>query len=210
MTDQLSDHHHDHLSEPTESYDNDLFEGPPPAWPKWIGGLAIAWGALMLTCTGIGAVMMPMQSKFMKPMIEGAPMPDALIPTPLDWGFIAIGFVMTLLLLFGGIFCVSRNPVSRVMILIWAIPSIPMSLFNYTIQMGKQESLREWAKQYPNTQYGEMLNAQGAAGQQVTEIVGLVITILLGVIIPAFFIVWFGFVKTKPEQMTGAASSDLV
>jgi membrane protein implicated in regulation of membrane protease activity len=49
-----------------------------------------------------------------------------------------------------------------------------------------------------------MLNSQGDTGQQVTLIVGLVLTILLGVLIPAFFIVWFGFIKTKAEQMLGS------
>ena len=87
--------------------------------------------------------------------------------------------------------------------MIWAIPSIPLSLYSYTVQMGKQDSLREWAKQYPDTQYAQMLQSQGATGQQIGEIIGLALTIVLGVLIPAFFILWFGFIKTKPEQMTG-------
>lgn len=97
-----------------------------------------------------------------------------------------------------------RNPLSRLLILIWAIPSIPMALYNYTVQMDKQASLQEWAKQYPDTQYAQMLSAQGATGQQIGQIVALVLTILLGVVVPAFFIIWFGFMKTKPEQMTGS------
>lgn len=191
------------LSEPIDSYDGDLFASPPPAWPKWIGGLAIAWGGLMLTCTGAGAIMLPMQAKLMAPMIEGAPVPDAMIATPIDWAFIALGGIFTFCLLFGGIFCVMRNPLSKLLILIWAIPSIPMALYNYTIQMDKQASLRDWAKQYPDTQYAEALNAQGQTGQQVGMVVALVLTILLGVVVPAFFILWFGFIKSKPEQMTG-------
>lgn len=193
----------DHLSEPIESHDEDLFASPPPAWPKWIGGLAIAWGGLMLTCTGFGAVMLPLQGNLMKPLIEGAPFPDALTPTAMDWAMLAVGLALTLSLLFGGIFCVMRNTLSRVLILIWAIPSIPLSLYSYTVQMGKQDSLREWAKQYPDTQYAQMLQSQGATGQQIGEIIGLALTIVLGVLIPAFFILWFGFIKTKPEQMTG-------
>jgi hypothetical protein len=194
----------DQISEPIDSYEEDLFASPPPGWPKWIGGLAIAWGGLMLTCTGIGLVMLPMQSKFIGPMIEGAPMPDAFIVKPMDWAFMGIGLFLTFFLLFGGIFCVMRNPLSRLLILVWAIPSIPMSLYNYMVQMDKQASLQEWAKQYPDTQYAEALNQAGATGQQIGQIIGLVLTILLGVIVPAFFIIWFGFVKTKPEQMTGS------
>lgn len=199
MDDQINE-----LNEPVDSYDEDLFAGPAPAWPKWIGGLAIAWGGIMLTCTGIGMVMLPMQSKFMGPMIEGAPMPDAFIVKPMDWAMMGVGLVMTFFLLFGGIFCVMRNPISRILILIWAIPSIPMSLYSFMVQMDKQASLQEWAKQYPDTQYAQMLSQSGAVGQQVGQIIGLVFTILLGVVVPAFFIIWFGFIKTKPEQMTGS------
>jgi hypothetical protein len=199
MDDQINE-----LNEPVDSYDEDLFAGPAPSWPKWIGGLAIAWGGIMLTCTGIGMVMLPMQAKFMGPMIEGAPMPDAFIVKPMDWAMMGVGLVMTFFLLFGGIFCVMRNPISRILILIWAIPSIPMSIYSFMVQMDKQASLQEWAKQYPDTQYAQMLNQSGAMGQQVGQIIGLVFTILLGVVVPAFFIIWFGFIKTKPEQMTGS------
>lgn len=194
----------DELTEPIESYEEDFSASPPPAWPKWIGGLAIVWGGLMLTCTGLGAVALPFQAKMMAPLIEGAPMPDALKAEPLDWVLLGVGLIFTLCLLFGGIFCVSRNAFGRVLILVWAIPSIPMALYSYVRQMDKQQSLRDWAEQYPDTQYAEMLRTQGATGQQIGEIIGLVLTILLGVIVPAFFILWFGFIKTKPEQFTGS------
>ncbi len=39
MTEQITDQ----LADPIESYDDDVLSRPPPAWPKWIGGLAIAW-----------------------------------------------------------------------------------------------------------------------------------------------------------------------
>lgn len=157
----------------------------------------------MLTCTGIMAVMAPLGPKMIEPMLDGAPMPEGLTVGPIDWVMIVVGLVLTLSLLFGGIFCVMRNPTARLLILIWAIPSIPFSLFNYMHQMDKQASVREWAKQYPDTEYARVLAAQGAQAQQIGEIIGLVMTIALGVVIPAFFIIWFGLIKTKPEQMTG-------
>jgi len=191
------------LTEPIDSIDGDLFSEAPPSWPKWIGGMAIAWGALMLTCTGIGAVMLPLQSKFMEPLLEGAPMPDGMKPNNIDWTLMGIGVVLTLLLLFGGIFCVTRNPISRIMILIWGVVSIPLSLFSYSNQMEKQASIRAWAEQYPDSPLAQNMNAGGATGQQIGEILGLVMTIVLGILIPAFFVIWFGLIKTKPEQMTG-------
>jgi len=158
----------------------------------------------MLTCTGIGAVMLPLQSKFMEPLLEGAPMPDGMKASGMDWALMGIGLALTLLLLFGGIFCVSRNPICRFMILTWGVVSIPLSLFGYVRQMEKQESIRVWAEQYPESPLAQQMNAGGQTGQQIGEIIGLVMTILLGVLVPAFFVIWFGLIKTKPAQMTGA------
>jgi len=192
------------LTEPLESYDEELFAGAYPAWPKWIGGLAIAFGAFFFTCGGLGAAFAPFQSKLMERMLDGAPMPDGLVFHTVDWILLGVGIVTSLILLFGGIFCVMRSPSSRLMILVWAITSIPLSLYNYTRQMDKQESIQQWAQQYPDTPYGEMTISQGATGQQIGQIVTLVLTIILGVLVPAFFILWFGLIKTKPEQMTGS------
>ena len=190
----------DHLSEPIESHDEDLFASPPPAWPKWIGGLAIAWGGLGLTCVGLGGLGLAFQGKLVEPALEGAPLPDALVATGLDWALLGISLLITFVLLFGGIFCVMRSPVGRKLILIWAIVSIPTALWSYSIQSGKQASLIEWAKTYPDTQYAQQVQmSTGAVGQAI----GLGLTIIFGVLVPGFFILWFGFIKTKPEQMTG-------
>ena len=35
-------------------------------------------------------------------------------------------------------------------------------------------------------------------------VVGLVMILLLGVLVPLFYLIWFGFVKTKPEQYEGS------
>jgi len=131
-------------------------------------------------------------------------MPDGMKASGMDWALMGIGLALTLLLLFGGIFCVSRNPICRFMILTWGVVSIPLSLFGYVRQMEKQESIRVWAEQYPESPLAQQMNAGGQTGQQIGEIIGLVMTILLGVLVPAFFVIWFGLIKTKPAQMTGA------
>lgn len=190
------DHHHD-----------DLNSSPAPAWPKWIGGLTIAYAALMLTCAGLGTAMLPLQERMVEPLLEGAPMPEGMKATGMDWALMGTGLVLTLFLLFGGIFCVTRNPLARILVLIWAVPSIPMSLYNYVRQMEKQDSIRAWAEQYPSSPLAQQMNAGGQAGQQIGEIIGLVFTILLGVLVPAFYIIWFGFIKSKPEQMTGSSDT---
>lgn len=191
----------DQLTEPIDSYEDDLFAGPPPAWPKWIGGLAIAWGGLGLPCTGIASLGLVFQEQMVQQKISGAPMPEVIQNPGLEWVVMIAGLVLTVVLLFGGIFCVMRSPVSRLMILGWGILSLLLSLWSYTIQTAKFNSLQEWAKLYPDTQYAQEINMMsGGIGQGV--ILGM--TILFGVIIPGFFIIWFGFIKTKPEQMTGS------
>lgn len=200
----MTDLHSEQLTEPIDTHEDDLDRRPPPSWPKWIGGLAIAFGALFFTCGGLGAAMAPFQAKMMEGLLDGAPMPDGMVFHTQDWVLLGVGIISSLMLLFGGIFCVMRVPLSRVLILIWGVVSIPLSLYQYTRQMDKQESIRQWAQQYPDTQYGQMLNAQGATGQQIGEIAALVLTVLFGILIPAFFLLWFGFIKTKPEQFLGS------
>ncbi len=137
-------------------------------------------------------------------MLEGAPLPEGMKANGTDWMLMGFGFAITLFLLVGGIFCVMRNPISRMMILIWGVFSIPISLISYVRQLDKQESIRAWAQQYPDSPLAQQMNAGDQTTQQIGEVVGLVLTIILGVLIPAFFIIWFGLIKTKPEHMTGS------
>jgi len=192
------------LTEPIESHDDDFTSTPPPAWPKWIGGLAIAWGALLLTCTGLMTAYIIFLPKLMEQALEGDPMPQAMQPGALDWVLLAVGALLVFVLLFGGIFCVMRNPISRVVILFWGVVTIPLTLVNFVRQQDVQESLQEWAQQYPNNQLAQQLTMGGQTGQQINQIVGLAVTVIIGVLIPAFFIIWFGFIKTKPWQFTGS------
>jgi len=190
----------DQLTEPIDSHEDDFTSTPPPAWPKWIGGLAIAWGGLMLTCTGLLTAYIAFLPKLVEPLLEGAPMPEGMILGVLDWALAGLGFALTLVLLFGGIFCVSRKPIGRMMILIWGIATIPVSLFNYVRQIEAQESIQAWTQQYPESPLAQEISK----GEGASQIIGLVLTIVLGILVPAFFVIWFGFIKTKPEHFTGS------
>lgn len=194
----------DQLTEPIDSHDEDLFAGPAPAWPKWIGGFAIGWGGLMLTCTGLLSAYVIYLPTLMETALEGAPLPEAMQLGLLDWSLMGVGALSLLLLIVGGVLCVMRNPVSRVLILIWGIASIPLSLVNYVRQMNAQESMQAWAQQYPDNPMAQQMIAGGESAQQISAIVTLAITIFLGIIVPGFFVIWFGFIKTKPAQMLGA------
>jgi len=179
----------------------------PPSWPKWIGILTIVYSVLGIGCTGLAAVFTPMVGGMMEPMLDGAPMPEGLKVGPVDWVLLLSGFAMTVVLLFGGIFCLARRPGCRWMFVLYGLVTIPMSLVNYVRQLDKQESIRQWAERYPDTQYAEMVRAQqSGAAAQVGEIVGLGFVLVLGVLIPLFYLIWFGFVKTRREQYEGSES----
>ncbi len=177
----------------------------PPGWPKWIGIVTIVYATILLGCTGIGAAFAPLQGKMMEPLLDGAPMPDGMKLSGLDWAFMGLGLVFTIILLFGGIFCVMRRPVCRWMLVFYGVCSIPVSLWSYVRQLEKQESIRVWVEQYPDTQLAEMMRMQQQGNAQaIGEMVGLVMILLLGVLVPLFYLIWFGFVKTKPEQYEGS------
>ncbi len=190
-------------SEPTEFHDAELSGASLPSWPKWIGGLAVAWGGLGLPCTGMGALGLAFQKKGVESKLDGAPMPEVFLHPGQEWIIMGIGLALTFLLLFGGIFCIARNPISRMMILGWGLLSIPMALWSYIVQSNKLDSLMAWAELHPSTQYAQELDMAGG----FMQIVLLVMTLIFGVIAPSVAIVWFGLIKTKPEQMTGSVES---
>jgi len=182
---------------------HDLEQTPhKTGWTKVVGVITILYAALGLTCGGIGAVFLPIQNNMMRGLVDSAPVPDALRTGALDYAILGAGVLLALLLLFGGIMCTAGRPVSRWMCIVYALVTIPLSLANYLIQVGKRDALDEWAGRYPDTQLAEMLRLQ-QGGREIGEIVGLVILLVFGILIPAFYLVWFGLVKTKPEMYTG-------
>lgn len=190
-------------SEPTDFHETLFSEEAVPSWPKWIGGLAIAWGGLGLPCTGMGMLGLAFQKKGVESKLDGAPMPEVFMNPGQEWILMGIGLMLTFLLLFGGIFCIMRKPVSRIMILGWGLVSVPLALWSYIIQTNKLESLMAWAEINPSTQYAQELEMMAG----VMPVIVLVMTLIFGVIAPSFAIVWFGLIKTKPEQMTGTTES---
>jgi len=173
-----------------------------PKWPLVIGIISIIWGGLWLLCGGLGLAFLPFSAKVMEQALEGDPLPYGMVPTSTDY-IIGIGGVLgSLLLLFAGILAVSRRPLTRPLHLVYGIITIPLSLWSYMNQMSKAALNAEWAKEFPSNPMAagmSMDSSQAAAGQ----IIGLVLTILLGVCIPLFYLIWFGLIKTKPEQITG-------
>jgi uncharacterized membrane protein len=173
-----------------------------PKWPVVIGIISIIWGGLWLLCGGLGLAFLPFSASLVEPALEGDPLPYGMVPTATDYIIGTIGIIGSLLLLFAGIMAVSRRPLTRPLHLVYGIIAIPLSLWSYMNQMSKAALNAEWAKEFPDNPMAAGMSAD--SGQvAVGQIVGLVMTILLGVCIPLFYLIWFGLIKTKPEQVTG-------
>ncbi len=174
-----------------------------PRWPKVIGIISIIWGSLGMVCGGLGLVILPFSPKLSGLALQnGEPTPYGNIPTITDYSIAAIGLCLAVLLLFAGIACVSHRPVTRRMHLAYGLLSIPVVVWSYLNQQGKLALNLQWAKEYPDNPLAQGFNGQ-APGAAIGQTVGLVVLIVLGFGIPLFYLVWFGLVKTRPEQVTG-------
>ena len=187
----------------TEQWEPDELMNPRPKWPEVIGIISIVLAGLGLTCGGIGIIWQGFVAPgFMEQALDGDPFPDAMRLNGVDYTIGGAGLVLSLVLLFAGIACVTHRPVARIMHLVYAGCSIPLNIGSYLNQMAKAESMQQWAQDYPNNPISQSMdpsNPMAAIGQ----IVGLVLFMLLGLGIPLFYLIWFGLLKTKPEQMTG-------
>jgi len=186
---------------PTEQWD-DIATIDRPKWPKVIGIISIVLGGLGLVCGGLGLVMMPLAPSLMKGALEGDPVPYGMVPTATDFIIAGVGVLLSVLLVFAGITAVSHRPATRVLHIAYALLSIPMSIWSYLNQLEKAELNAQWAKDFPDNQMAagmDPANPAAAAGQ----LFGLVMLLVIGIGIPAFYLVWFGLIKTRPEQITG-------
>jgi len=187
----------------TEHWETDELMNPRPKWPKVIGIISIAFAAFGLTCGGLAMVWAGLVAPgFMEQALEGDPYPDGMKLNAIDYAIGGSGFILALVLLFAGIACVTHRPSTRIMHLVYAGVSIPLNIVSYLNQMAKQESIQQWAQDYPNNPIAQSMDPSNA-GAAVGQIIGLVFFMLLGIGVPLFYLIWFGLLKTKPIHITG-------
>ena len=189
-------------TEATEQWEPDELMNPRPKWPKVIGVISILYGVFGLTCGGIGLATAPIITGLMKTPLEGDPIPYGMVMHAVDYIIGGLGIALAASLLMGGITAVTHRPVTRTLHLVYAIGVLPLSVWSYLNQVGKQELNLQWAEEFPNNTIAQGMNGQNP-GQAIGELVGLVLFILLGIGVPVFYLIWFGLIKTKPEQITG-------
>lgn len=187
----------------TEQWEPDELMNPRPKWPKVIGVISIVIAAFGLTCGGVTLAVAPFAGSLIEPMLDGDPMPDGLKMLALDYAIGGGRLLFAILLLIAGIACVTHRPITRSLHLFYGLCMIPLNIGNYFNGIAKLESLKEWAQQYPNSQYAQTIDSTNNPTAGIQEIMMLVFLILFGIGIPALYLIWFGLVKTKPEQITG-------
>ena len=174
----------------------------PPSWPKVIGIMSIIFGAISVFCGGIGAAFLPFQAGMMESMLEGAPPPPSMNPSALTYGLMAASLLINVLLVVAGIFCVLRNPVARLAHLGYVLVFIPVVIATAVNTMNVQKATEAWAVEYPDNMLAQQTQQQVDMGLN-TGLITAIVTIVISLAWPLFCIIWFGFVKTKPNQMTG-------
>lgn len=205
-----------HDENPYESArrDDDVFVAPPtdrgefvddfvePAkWPKVYGIISIVWGALGLLCGGLGAAWMGFGPRMMQSAAANSAggFPPAL--TTVNPATLAITVVSTLwavLLITAGSMCVARKPAARPAHLVWAVGAIVLTAIGTKMNLDIQADIAQWVRDNPNADFSK---AQAGAGS-LGNMIGLAVGLFFGLVWPIFSLIWFGIVKTKPEEFT--------
>ena len=172
-----------------------------PKWPRGIGIISIILGSIGLLCSvgaaGAGVFLAPLQQQAVSDLAPDAdPLPGAM--TPLIWVSLIFGTGLAFLQLIGGVFCASYKPVARPTLLIYGVLGIVSTFLGVYANMQQQGVMSDWAQANPGNPIADQMNSDA---QAISQLVGLAIGLLLGLGISLFYVIWFGLVKTKPEQM---------
>ena len=173
-----------------------------PGWPKPVGIIGLVLGILGLVCGGLGVAGSMLGKQFMQSAasnMQGG-MPDVLLNPPQSLIAMQIfGTLWAIVLVVAAVTLLSRNPVARILHIVYVAVAIPMALWGVKMQIDMQLAVAEWINANPDADFSKQPG--GLAGMYV----GLFFGVVLGVGWPMFLLVWFGLVKRKPTDITGTA-----
>lgn len=190
------------VAPPTSPDDIDDDFAEPPGWPKPVGIISIIWGSLGVVCTGGGTAMQTLSSSMLSGSIEGPLPPMVTNPPIVIYVSGAMAALWGVFLIVCGAVTVNRKPVGRTMHLVYSVVAIVLITWGLYIGFQMQAEMAQWIKDNPDTQYAQMQGTGAAIGMTIGIAVSFVRYIW-----PVFCLIWFGLIKTKPEQMTGGVES---
>ncbi len=200
MNDEYDDHANGeedvYVAEPDEGfYDEDMLDDMP-GWPKPVGILSIVFGGIAVTCIGFG-----MASMFVMPSLMGAalgddPLPPTMKPGLVQIALMAVSVLMNVLLIIGGISCLSRKIATRYMHLIYGVGLIVLAVVGVFFQFELMAQMDIYVQDYPDNQISQSYN-------RTTQLVSALVMTALSLAWPVFCLIWFGLVKKTEDDMTG-------
>jgi hypothetical protein len=173
----------------------------PPKWPKAVGITSIIVGSFWLLCGGCGIAYFAMIPWFaqMGEQQMGGPMPAVMYPHVVQYIIMAAGMLLDVLLIFAGVFTLSRNPTGRTLHLAYGAIATLTTLAGAIVGVWQALRIDAYFKQNPGDPWGTQNNTM------LTFIMVVCFT-LVGLAWPLFCLVWFGAVKRTPESMSGGGA----
>jgi hypothetical protein len=117
---------------------------------------------------------------------------------------LVLGSLLGVGLMVAGILCLRRSPTSRLLFLAYAAASVLYVGYSVYFQLQQGASMAKWAAENPDSPFAA--GYKNPAQIQAQQIGGIIVGVVLGGAFPTFLLIWFGLVKTKPEQFGKAAA----
>jgi len=184
---------------PPEEFPDDI---EPPEWPKWVGGVGLAIGALSTCCSLMSAAstaVMPRIMQMASQSGQSMDLPPVYFSPPLSMRLsLAAKVVMALLLIIAAAMCLARKPASRILHLVWAPLSIGVFLWATYAALQMQAQVVQWINDNPDSEFAQLTGSsmQGS----MSQFIGIGIDALISLPWPIFCLIWFGAVKRRPQD----------
>jgi hypothetical protein len=177
----------------------------PTSWPKVIGILSIVWGGLGLTCIacGIGGILLG--PALMPAEMRDGPLPPNMRVAPWQAGMFAVGFALSVMLIVAGVQTLRRNMAGRTLHLAWAALSILLTIVNIYFGWRQVIEVEQWIRDNPTSPFAK--GPQMSRSASMTLVIGLN---CIGIIWPAFLLIWFGAVKRTKASFGAPPNADYI
>lgn len=184
---------------PDAAYDpaDEWAEGQDPTWPKPVGVLSLVFGILAVGCGGLGLAWLGFGQSIMGNVMPADQFPPAMMQlTAAGWVGQILSIVGNVLLITAGAVLLTRQPVARPLHLLYAVLLLVSTALATYAAFEQQQLIAEWVKDNPDAEFSRTYNP---TAQALGPVFGGVVALAW----PVFCLIWFGLVKTRPEDITG-------
>lgn len=175
-----------------------------PGWPIPIGIIGLCFGVLGLLTPVLGVLSLVLFKGVVEQQLDGIPLPPSMELGPVMIFQIVAGVLINGLLMVAGISLFMRKSIARMAHLAYAVISFVLLGVYAITQIGMMRDMRAWCEEYAGNQFVD----QQAMGLDFQPI-GLVVSLLLGAMWPAFCVVWFGMIKRTDDDITAGTHDPL-